>query len=120
MATRQTSFRNTKAIVGSLLLSIGLFLSLANLDAVAARASNSFTPPAGLLGTALEIALAALRAAQAYLFEPSSFHSALQQILLSFWPLILVIIGAALLRNTVSQRLPNGKIGLSSTSGASE
>jgi hypothetical protein len=38
-----------------------------------------------------------LRAAQSYVFDHPSFLSGLQQILVSFWPLILVIVGIALL-----------------------
>ncbi len=98
MTRQQTWNRSIKAIAGATLLSLGLLLLLANLDEVFARSSSCFASPGGSLGTVLELGFAALRSTQVYLFEPSKFQSGLQQILLSFWPLILVILGAALLQ----------------------
>lgn len=101
MVNRQASSTSTKSIAGAILLSFGLLLLFANLDEVAARVSDcsSFASPAGAVGTVLELGLTACRAAQVYFFDPSRFQSSLQQILLSFWPLILVIVGAVLLRD---------------------
>jgi hypothetical protein len=98
MTRQQTWNRSIKAITGATLLSLGLLLLLANLDEVVARSSSSLASPAGSLGTVLELGLAALRATQVYFFEPSRFQSGLQQILLSFWPLVLVFMGAGLLQ----------------------
>ncbi len=98
MAKKQAWLASLRAIAGATLLSIGLTLSLASLDEVVAPISNSFAPPASLFGTVLELGLAALRATQAYVFDPPKFQAGLQQILVSFWPLILVIIGAVLLQ----------------------
>ncbi|HEX4542975.1 MAG TPA: hypothetical protein VH114_07400 [Candidatus Acidoferrum sp.] len=106
MARQSTSSRGLKAIVGATLLALGLLLLIANLDGVAARLSNgSFTSPAASSGTLIELGLAGLRAAQSYVFDHPSFLSGLQQILVSFWPLILVILGIALLGQLFGERL---------------
>ena len=106
MAKQSTSSRGLKAIVGATLLALGLLLLFANLDGVAARLSNgSFTSPAASSGTLIELGLAGLRAARSYVFDHPSFLSGLQQILVSFWPLILVILGIALLGQLFGERL---------------
>jgi hypothetical protein len=98
MAKQSTSSRGLKAIVGATLVALGLLLLFANFDGVAARLNSSFTSPgASSSGTLIELGLAGLRAAQSYVFDHPSFLSGLQQILVSFWPLILVIMGVTLL-----------------------
>jgi hypothetical protein len=101
MAKQSTSSRGLKAIAGATLVALGLLLLFANFDGVATRLnSGSFTSPASPAvssGTLIELGLAGLRAAQSYVFDHPSFLSGLQQILVSFWPLILVIVGITLL-----------------------
>jgi hypothetical protein len=58
----------------------------------------------------VQLGLAGLHAAQAYFFDHASFRSGLQQILVSCWPLILVILGTALLWNAVSHRLSSAAL----------
>ena len=55
------------------------------------------------------LVLATSHAVQAYAFDHQGFLSILEQILVSFWPLILVVIGATLLRNVFGNRLPNNR-----------
>ncbi len=116
MAKKQASTASLKAIAGAILLSIGLTLSLANLDEVAARSTSCFPSSAGSLGTVLELGLAALRTTQDYFFDPSKFQSGLWQILVSFWPLILVIVGALLLQLAFKGRFAAHALGESSES----
>jgi hypothetical protein len=97
MAKQMTSSRGLKAIVGATLLALGLLLFFVNLDGVASRLGSSFTSPADSSVTLFELGLAGLRAAQSYFFDHASFLGGLQQILVSFWPLVLVIIGITLL-----------------------
>lgn len=110
MARQQTASKTLYAIAGAILLPVGLLLLLANLDEAAARAGNFSNSTAGPLGTVIELGLAGLRAAQTYFFDPSSFQAGLHQILISFWPLIVVIIGAALLHRALGSGFGNARL----------
>lgn len=110
MAKRQTSLQSLNVISGAILVSVGLLLLFANLDQVAAQVRNPFTAPAPSFGAMLDLGLAGLRAVQAYLFEPSSFQAGLHQILVSCWPLALVLLGAALLYSEISKRLQVARV----------
>lgn len=116
----QKSSKNLHAVAGAVLFSFGLTLLTANLDAVAAQVSTWFTPAPGGLGTAIEAGLAGLRAVQAYFFDPSAFQSGFLAILVSLWPLILVIIGAILLHNAMGMRFAKAKLARTFPSGEYE
>ena len=102
--TRQTSSRTIKAILGVAFAAIGLLLLFINLDNVTAHLNRPLAAPAESLNAAVELGLAGMHAAHAYLFDHASFQSGLQQILVSFWPVILVILGVVLLWKVVSHR----------------
>ena len=100
MATQNTVSRSLKSVAGAFLLALGLVILSANLDGFAA-CINSF---AGIsVHQAPEIfpvlSLAALHAAQTYTFDHARFLSSLLQILVSFWPVILILAGVLLLRD---------------------
>jgi len=107
---RQTSSKSFHAVAGALLLSLGLVLLFANLDEAAAHVGNSFASTGTSLATVVELALAGMRAVQAYLFDHPTFQAGLHAILVSLWPLLLVILGATLLRNAVSKRYTNSRL----------
>jgi len=111
MAKRETSPKSFHAVAGALLLSIGLLLLFANLDELADRVSDSFSPAPGALGAVVEIGLAGMRAVEAYFFDQAAFQAGLHWILVSLWPLILVMIGATLLRNAIGKRHVNPGLG---------
>lgn len=111
--TRQMVSSSLKAIAGAILISVGLVILFGNLDAVTASLSKS----AGLssnenLNGLLAIGLAGVEALQAYSLDPSGFSAGLLKNLLSFWPLILVISGGALLQSAFARRLTNYEIWL--------
>ena len=111
--TRQTVSNSLKAIAGAILLSVGLVILFANLDGMTASLSKS----AGLsnhenLNGLLAIGLAGLHALQAYSVDPSGFPSGFLKILVSFWPLILVLSGGALLQSAFARRLTHFEIWL--------
>jgi hypothetical protein len=97
MAAQQTSPRSLKSITGAILLALGFLILFANLDVVtgqiASAAGTSGEPSQGMLPA---LVLAAFRVLQDYAFDHAGFLSGLLQILVSFWPLILIIIGAVL------------------------
>ena len=106
----KTSTRTMKAVLGVAFAAIGLLLLFINVDNVTASLGHSGGTPADSLNAAVELGLAGLHAAQAFFFDQASFQSGLQQILVSFWPLILVILGTALLWNAVSHRLSGASL----------
>ncbi|HTT33772.1 MAG TPA: hypothetical protein VMH48_09235 [Methylomirabilota bacterium] len=115
MATQsRKSSRSLKALAGAALLALGMLLLFANLDAVADSLSHPSSR--GPLESCLELGIAGLRAAQAYFFDHPSFQAGVRQILLSCWPLLLVLTGAALLQHAVGRGLANSGARLSTQS----
>jgi hypothetical protein len=106
MATRQASSQSLKSIAGASLFALGLVLLFANLDGVAASLS-SFAGISEREGVALlpALGLAGLHALQAYAFDQAGFISGFLQILVSFWPLVLIFVGAVVLRRALARRL---------------
>lgn len=96
MVARQTSHQGLKSVTGAILLALGSLVLFANLDAVASQIVAS----AGVSGsqTVPALILAGLHALQAYAFDHAGFLPGLLQILVSCWPLILIVVGAFLLR----------------------
>src|SRR5882757_5164864 len=100
MADRRATSQSLKSIAGASFIALGLVILFTNLDGVAASLSNC----AGILvhetvGILPALGLAALHAAQTYVFDHAGFLPSLLQILVSFWPVILILIGALLLRD---------------------
>lgn len=98
MAAQQTALQSLKSIAGASLLAAGLVTIFGNLEGVVASMKNV----AGIsahegLGILPAVGLAGLHAFQAYTFDQAGFGSALRQILVSFWPLILIAIGLVML-----------------------
>jgi hypothetical protein len=100
MTAWRTSSRSLKAISGAGAFSLGLLLLFVNLDGVAAQISYAVGAPAENVGILPALGLAGLHAVQAYTFDHAGFLSSLLQILVSFWPLVLVFVGVALLQRT--------------------
>jgi hypothetical protein len=100
MVAERTSPSRLKSITGAILLLLGFLILFANLDAVAGQITNSAgTAGAQTTGMLPALILAALHALQAYVFDHTGFFSGLLQLLVSFWPVILIVIGAVLLRD---------------------
>jgi len=119
-AHMQITSKNLRIVAGAVLFSFGLTLLAANLDAVVVQISSWFGSTPGSLGTAIEVGLAGLRAVQAYFFDPSAFQAGFLSILVSLWPLILVIIGAILLHDAMGKRLAKAKLARTFPSGEYE
>ena len=111
MAKRQTSSsKSLNAVAGALLLSLGLLLLFANLDEAATHVGNSFAPTGTSLTTVVELGLAGMRAVESYFFDQPTFQAGLHAILVSLWPLLLVVLGATLLRNAIGKRYANSRL----------
>ncbi len=120
MAKPLISSKNLRAVAGAILFSFGLTLLMANLNADAVQASSWFSAAPGSLGEAIEIGLAGLRTVQAYFFDQSAFQAGFLAILVSLWPLILVIIGAILLHDAIGIRFASAKLARTLSSGEYE
>jgi len=120
MAKRQISSKNLHTVAGALLFTFGLMLLTANLDTFAVQAGSWFSATPGSLGAAVEIGLAGLHAVQAYFFDQPAFQAGFLSILVSLWPLILVIIGAILLHDAMGIRFASAKLARTFPSGENE
>src|SRR5215472_5371083 len=111
------SSKTPHTVVGAVFFSFGLTLLTANLDAIAGQVSTWLSATPGSLGSAIEIGLAGLRAVQAYFFDQSAFQAGFLSVLVSLWPLILVIIGAVLLHDALGARFASAKMARTFPSG---
>jgi hypothetical protein len=105
MAARQTTSQTLKSITGASIFALGLLLLFVNLDGAATQMTSMICNPVEAPGMLATIGLAGLHAMQAYTFNHDGFFSSLLWILVSFWPLLLIAIGAALLRGAFIGRL---------------
>ena len=116
MAAQQTSPRSLKSITGAILLALGFLILFANLDGVTGQITSAVgTSPEPAQGMLPALALATLHVLQDYVFDHAGVLSGLLQILVSFWPLILIVIGAVLLRDVFWGRFAAYKAGACSS-----
>jgi hypothetical protein len=99
MTARRTSSQSLKSILGAGAIALGLVLLFVNLDGVAAQVSSIICTRAEAPGMLASVGLAGLHALQAYKFDHARFLPGLVQMLVSFWPVILILFGAVLLRD---------------------
>ncbi len=103
MARRYRLLRNLKSIAGAALIGLGLLILFGNLADATARLSRLAGIRADAIqtfGELIAVGLAASQAFQAYLFDRAGFLRGLCGILISFWPLLLVIAGMFLTGTT--------------------
>ena len=118
MAAQQTTPRSLMSIAGALLLALGFLILFSNLDTAAARIANAAGTSGGHLLEMLPVlVLALLHGLEAYVFDHAGFLSGLLQFLVSFWPLILILAGALLLRDVFRGRFLTYKAGAGSSTG---
>lgn len=99
MAGQNTRFQKLTSVAGAALIGLGIFILHGNMIDAAARLSRV----AGISADALQrfgkltaVGLAASQALQSYLFDRREFLRGFCEVLISFWPLLLVIAGAVL------------------------
>jgi hypothetical protein len=103
MARRYRLLRDLKSIAGAALIGLGLFILCGNLTDGAARLSRLAGVSADAIqpfGELTAVGLAASHVVQSYLFDRGEFLRGLCGILISFWPLLLVIAGVFLTGTT--------------------
>jgi hypothetical protein len=99
MTAGRTSSQSLKSILGAGAIALGLVLLFVNLDGVASQVSIVTCTQAEAPGMLATIGLAGWHALQAYKFDHARFLPGLVQMLVSFWPVILILLGAVLLRD---------------------
>jgi hypothetical protein len=98
MAARQTVLRISKSIAGATLLLLGMFTLYENLAGAVVRLSHVLANGSQALGVLPAAVLAVSQAVHA--FDHHQFlQCVFQRILVSSWPLILVIFGTVLSRD---------------------
>jgi hypothetical protein len=100
MVAQQTSPRSLNSIAGAILLALGFLILFVNLDGVTGQITSAVgTSPEPAQGILPALVLATWHVLQDYAFDHTGFLSALLQFLVPCWPLILIVIGAVLLRD---------------------
>jgi hypothetical protein len=106
MAKQHKSYRNLTSIMGGILVAFGLHILLGHLSLEAAQLRHLLGIPGGEALGLLPSVLAASQAAQSYGFDRPGFLEGLFELLISLWPLFIVIAGTALSRDVFAD---NGK-----------
>jgi hypothetical protein len=104
MVARQTTSRSMKSLSGAGVLTLGLLLLFVNLDGVAAQISDAVGAAPETVGILPALGLAGLHALQAFTFDHAGFSSSVLHLLVSFWPLVLIFVGAVVLRRAQGRR----------------
>jgi len=100
MATLRKSLRRLESLLGAALLVIGVYFLFANVNALVASLSPVAAHSQEDVSSALfGLGLAGLHAIQTYAFDHAHFLSGLREILVSFWPLAVVLVGVILMRD---------------------
>jgi len=107
MARQRTAFRSSKSIAGAALVGFGMFILYENLAGAVAWLSHVLgTNSPEALGVLPAVILAASRVLQAYGADhPRSLQGFLQHMLVSSWPLLLVMVGTVLSRDTFTDNV---------------
>jgi len=101
---QQTFFGRAKSIAGAALVGLGIFIFHGNLDRAATQWSHLLSTTPGEAPVLAAVILAAPRVLQAYAADHQRFlQGFLRHIFLSCWPLLLVIVGTVLSRDTFTE-----------------
>jgi hypothetical protein len=111
MTRRHRPTESFRSIAGGALVGLGLHILSGNVDNAASQLRLLVgNHPGGAtggegLGVLPSAVLASSQAAQAYAFDHQGFLLGLLWMLISFWPLLLVIVGTILLRNAFTDKV---------------
>jgi hypothetical protein len=101
MGMRQPFFTKLKTMAGWLLFLVGSLLLNGRVEGLWSQLQDLTERfGAGVIGFLPAFGLASLQVTHTFLYERGVFLSALAQILVSCWPLVLVLFGAVLIYST--------------------
>src|SRR6266436_5636303 len=117
MAMQQTFFGRAKSLAGAALVGLGIFILHGNLDRSATQWTHLLSAtPGEAPGVLPTVILAAPRVLQAYAADHQRFlQGFLRDIFMPCWPLLLVMVGTVLSRDTFTDdgnALPKKDCGL--------
>lgn len=106
MAKQHRPSESLRAVAGVALVGLGLHSLFGNLDRAATQSRHLLGVTAGDgLGLLSSVVMASSQAGQAYAVDHQGFVLSLLRMLVSFWPLLLVIVGTIFLRDTVTEKV---------------
>ena len=107
MNAERRGYKRWLPILGIVLVGIGLTVLFAQVDTAATLLAERVGIGTGEMGGILPAMLVTtLHAAQAWVFDRANLLSAVRGMLLSCWPVILVIVGASLMRKVFNGIVP--------------
>jgi hypothetical protein len=111
MARQHGTLGSLKSIAGGALVGLGLHIWFGNLQGVASQLTHLLgTSSSEALGLAPSVILAAAHAGRVYASDHQGFFVDAVGMLISFWPLLLVIAGAGLLRDVFRDELDTFRV----------
>ena len=98
MTRQHKTSERIRAIAGGALVGLGVHILSGNLDTAADQLRDLLGNTAGdALGVLPSVVLASSQVAQAYALDHHGFLQCFLRMLVSFWPLLLVVVGTVLL-----------------------
>jgi hypothetical protein len=105
MTSQHRFSESFRSIAGGALVGLALHILSGNLGRAAAQFRHLLGATAGETPGMPSVVLAASQAAQAYASDHQVFLVGLLRVLVSFWPLLLVIVGTVLLQDALADKV---------------
>ena len=106
MTRQHKTSERIRAIAGGALVGLGVHILSGNLDTAADQLRDLLGNTAGdALGVLPSVVLASSQAAQAYALDHHGFLQCFLRMLVSFWPLLLVVSGTVLLGDVFAEKV---------------
>ncbi len=106
MTRLDKTFESITVIAGGALVGLGLHILSGNLDTAADQLRHLLGNTVGdALGVLPSVVLASSQAAEAYALDHHGFLQCFLRMLVSFWPLFLVVVGTVLLRDVFADKV---------------
>ena len=106
MAGQHRTSGSLQSIAGGALVGLGLHIWFGNLQGVASQLTRLLGTPSGeTLGLAPSLIVAAAQAGRIYASDHLGFFLEVLRMLVSFWPLLLVVVGAGFLKDVFTDEV---------------